>query len=460
VGRFWQIFSKVDFLDIQGRHFHLAGIGGTGLSAVAFFLLQKGGRVSGSDLSDAPILEKLEKKGCRIFPAHDAANLAPNTSCLIYSVALRPDNVEIREAQRRGIPCLKYAEAVGALLKQSQGLCVAGTHGKTTTASLTAWILHCAGKNPSFIIGAESAQLEGSARCGGEDFVLESCEYDRSFHHYHPSSAAITNIDEDHLDYYRDLSEIQESFSVFARQVKNFLLINGDDTNSACLKPLELKTLKTLGFSGNNDYRIEIPGVRRLKLFQGNKLLLEASLSLYGRHNAFNAAFAALLCLKRGCFPDVVAEALASFRGADRRFQLLLESEELVVVDDYAHHPREIDAVFQMSEEAFPALRKIAVFQPHQHSRTRFLMEDFAESLSRFDLVFLPEIFFVRDGLTAGERISSRHLVKRIRDKGGRAEYLKDLKAIDSWRKEISRKSTFLLFLGAGDIWKLARDFF
>ena len=214
----------------MGNGVHLVGVGGTGMCAVAGFLLEQGLSVSGSDRGDTKHLELLVNNGLKLYKSHAASNVGPEVGEVVYSVAVPGDSPELLEARRRGLRLRKYAEKVGDIMAHRRGFCIAGTHGKTTTSSMAAHTLRHAGKDPSFIIGASVPQLGGSSHCGGEIFVLESCEFDRSFHNYRPERAIITNVDLDHLDYYRDLAEIRESFRVFSNQVgPGPLLVNGDD---------------------------------------------------------------------------------------------------------------------------------------------------------------------------------------------------------------------------------------
>ncbi|MGE4159890.1 MAG: UDP-N-acetylmuramate--L-alanine ligase [Planctomycetota bacterium] len=437
----------------MGSSVHLVGVGGTGMCAVASFLLEQGVKVSGSDRGDTAHLKTLVDKGLRLFSRHDSSNVGPETGELVYSVAVPHDSPELVEARRQGLKLLKYAEKVGEILSARRGFCVAGTHGKTTTSSMAAHILREAGKDPSFIIGAGVPQLEGSSHCGGEVFVLESCEFDRSFHNYRPERAIITNVDLDHLDYYRDLAEIRDSFRVFASQVgPGLLLVNGDDPTWKEWAP----HAKSYGFGPTCDFRIESPAPRVGRIWRQGKLLMEFELFLPGSHNILNAAAAAIQCLDLGVEAKVIAGSLKGFRGAERRFQVLCENADRTVIDDYAHHPVEIEAVLSMVHERYPGHKVVVVFQPHQHSRTRFLMEAFAEVLSKFDLTIIPNIYFVRESEELRREVTAGNLVAAIARHGGQAVHLSDEAAIAALAHSAGTPRVVLV-MGAGDIWKLGR---
>lgn len=437
----------------MGNGIHLVGVGGTGMCAVGGFLLEQGLGVSGSDRGDTSHLKSLVEKGLRLFPKHEASNVGPDVGEVVYSVAVPGDSPELLEAKRRGLKLRKYAEKVGDIMSLRRGFCVAGTHGKTTTSSMAAHILRESGYDPSFIIGAGVPQLGGSSHCGGQIFVLESCEFDRSYHNYHPERAIITNVDLDHLDYYRDLAEIRESFKVFASQVgPGLLLVNGDDPTWREWAP----QAKTYGFEASCDYRVENPSPQKGLVWKGLELILEFELYLPGAHNILNASAAGIQCLDLGVKADAVTRALINFRGAERRFQVLCESAERVVIDDYAHHPVEIEAVLSMVREKYPRHKVAVVFQPHQHSRTRFLMEGFAQVLAKFDLSIIPNIYFVRESEELRREVTAGDLVSAVSRHGGRAVHVADEAAIWALAHSVGTPRVVLV-MGAGDIWKLGR---
>jgi len=423
------------------------------MCGAARLLLQQGHCISGSDCGEVGHLTALLDEGVVLYSEHQASNIAEDVDEVIYTVAVPDDNPEMMEARRRQLPLKKYAQIVGEVMGQKKGLCVAGAHGKTTTSSMLAWILRYCGEDPSFIIGAHIPQLEGTSCSGGDYFVLESCEYDRSFHNYRPNKAIVTNIDVDHLDYYKDIYEIQESFRYFCSLVpEGGLLMNGDDAYSL---PLINKSVRTFGYGDNNTYVIKDKSVFEASVYKGGNEVLAIKLIVPGKHNLSNAVSAALTALDLGCDRIKIQEALAQFKGAERRFQILHHSEDLVVVDDYAHHPEEIKATLSAAKEAYEGFKKIVIFQPHQHSRTRFLLESFAWVLSEADVAIVPDIYFVRDSQHGPEEVTSLDLVKAIMARGGEGHFVADMEEIPAFLKTLIDGPTLVFLMGAGDIWKL-----
>jgi UDP-N-acetylmuramate--alanine ligase len=437
---------------LESKHYYFIGLAGIGMCGAARLLLQQGHKISGSDSGDVGHLKALIKEGVTLYKKHKASNIAKDVDEVVYTVAVPDDNPELREARNRKLPIKKYAQIVGEIMALKKGICVAGAHGKTTTASMLAWILKSCGKDPSFIIGAHVPQLKGTSHSGTDLFVLESCEFDRSFHHYRPEHAVITNIDVDHLDYYKDIYEIQESFRHFASLVpEGCLLMNGDDAYSA---PLIDKSVATFGFLEKNDFVIHEKSVSSAIVKKDGEEYLNFELLIPGKHNLMNATAAGILCLRLGCKKAEVEKALGKFKGAERRFQILKKRKNFVLVDDYAHHPEEIRPTIRAAREAYPDFKIIVVFQPHQHSRTRFLLEDFAWALSEADLAVLPDIYFVRDS-QHGETVTSLDLVKAIRARGGDAEFVADMEDVPNFLKPHLKGPSLVFLMGAGTIWKL-----
>ena len=257
------------------------------MCGAARLLQQQGHRVSGSDVGETSHLDSLIEEGVTLYKTHKAAHMADDVDELVYTVAVPESNPEIKEAKSRSLPIKKYSQIVGEIMARKKGLCVAGTHGKTTTSSMLAWTLRECGRDPSFIIGAHVPQLGTTSYSGGEDFVLESCEFDRSFHNYRPRMAVITNIDEDHLDYYKDIYEIQESFRHFCSLVpEGRLFMNGDDAFSS---PLINQRVNTFGFDKNNKYVVVDSSVFEADVFHEGELMLKLKLKIPGKHNLLNA---------------------------------------------------------------------------------------------------------------------------------------------------------------------------
>ncbi len=447
-----------------GRTIHFVGAGGCGMSGLAEFVLAEGGRVSGSDQKDGAAVERLRRLGATIHLGHRAANLPAEADMVVHSAAVPPGNPELAEARRRGVPVLKYAEFLGRLMAIRRGIAVAGTHGKSTTTAMVAVVLAEAGLDPSFVIGAEVPQLGGGSRVGrGPHLVVEACEYDRSFLNLAPEAAAVLNIEEDHLDYYRDLDEIRGAFGDLAARVapEGLLVVNGMDLAAEDIAHRARARVETFGVGGEFDWRAKNLEADRgrfaFDIYRGPDRYASVRLAVAGRHHVFNALAAAALSHWAGAEAGAVARALGRFRGVGRRMEVLGRAAGVTVVDDYAHHPTEILVTLKAAAERFQPERLWVVFQPHQHSRTRFLLKDFARALTVADKVIVPDIYFVRDSEQERQRVSSRDLVAEIQQLGADALYLPDFDSIRRFLVESLGPGDVLMTMGAGDVWRLAR---
>lgn len=431
---------------------HAVGVGGSGMSGLARILAGMGHRVSGSD-AQGGLLADLAGAGIRVHAGHAAAHLPPDAAVVIASAAVPASNPELAEARRRGIPVWKYAEAAGRLMRGARGVAIAGTHGKTTTTSAVAWVLASAGLDPSFLIGGVVPQLGGAAGFGrGPFFVVEACEYDRSFLNYRPEVALITNIDADHLDYYRDLDEIAAAFADFAAG-SGHVVACGDDPRAARL------ATSTYGFSAGCAWRVTglvaSPAGSRYRL-EGPSGALDLSTPLAGRHNALNTAGAAVACLRLGVGAREVAAGLASFRGAGRRLESLGEVRGIHLYDDYGHHPSEIACTLEALRQRHPGRPIRVIFQPHQFHRTRVFLGEFARVLAEgAEEVVVPGIYGARDA-SGPLPVASGDLVDAITAAGGRARLAEGLDDAARRVAETARTGDVVLSLGAGDIGALA----
>ncbi|MEW6358230.1 MAG: UDP-N-acetylmuramate--L-alanine ligase [Planctomycetota bacterium] len=449
----------------RGKRVHFIGIGGIGMSGIAKMLHSQGAAVTGSDINSREKVEELRGLGIQVeLGPHDAANIHPDIDIVVISAAIKPSNVELREARRYGIRILTYAEMLGWLMSEMKGVAISGTHGKTTTTAMTASILTAAGLGPSFVIGGEVRALGGSSRVGtGDIFVAEACEYRRSFHSLHPHVAVITNIEEDHLDYYHDIHEITESFREFASQVPGdgLIVANTQDRNVRTAVAKQQARVETYGVRVEADWMGSEPvwdgeRTRFHASFQGAPIG-EFELKVVGVHNVLDAlaAMAASSCL--GAPMEAVYEGLAKFEGVGRRFEILGECGGVTVADDYAHHPTEIQVTLKAARDRFPGRRIWCVFQPHQHSRTRFLMKDFARSFGNADKIVIPDIYFVRDSEAERELVTSLDLVGEISNLGGDAVYFPSFGEIEQYLMKNMRAGDLLITMGAGDVYKVAR---
>ncbi len=457
----------------SGQHIHFIGIGGSGMSGLAQMLLNFGAHVSGTDRQPSSSTRKLAQLGATILYEQVGASLPPDTHIVVYSAAIKSDHPERLEAasrsQHRKIEILKYAQMLGRVMKLKHGIAIAGTHGKSTTTAMTAHVLLSAGKDPSFVVGATVPQLGGSAHAGkGEQFVVEACEFDRSFHNLHPHIGVVLNIEEDHLDYYKDITEINESFHKFLSQIDpaGVALICASDKNCELVSTNLDCSVETYGIDTPADW--QATGIRRFQgkahfhvTYKGRKMG-RLSLSIAGRHNVGNATVAAAIATHCGVPWDKIAAAVESFRGADRRSQLLgtlpVPGGQVTVVDDYGHHPTEIRATLLALREHYRPNRLVCVFQPHQHSRTRFLLDDFSRSFAHADITIVPDIHFVRDSEADRKSVSAEMLVEKIRANGREALYLPTFKQIVQHLHSSMLPGDLIVSMGAGPVWEITDE--
>ena len=451
--------------DFLGRKVHFVGIGGTGMRGLAEVVLSYGCPVTGSDAHPSEGTYRLGRLGAKIWYRHAGENVRDDVACLVHTAAASEDNPELVEARRLGIPVLKYAEMLGLLMRLKKGICISGTHGKSTTSAMTAWIMICAGMDPTVVVGANVRQLGGPARAGtGEHFVAESCEYDRSFLNLAPKAAAILNVEEDHLDYYSGLDEIIETFRAFARLVPpdGLVVSNGQNRNvRSAVRGLDV-ACETFGINSPTDWvATKVDGWQGRYTFDAHyqgEHFGAFRLRVPGTHNVLNALAAMALAHWAGVDAETVRRALNSFGGADRRFQIRGQWAGVDLVDDYAHHPTEIQATLRAAKDYFQSRRIWVVFQPHQHSRTRFLLRDFAHSFANADKILVPDIYFVRDSEQERQEISSQDLVDEISSLGGDARYLPTFGEILDYLTIRLRPDDVLITMGAGDVWKIGDE--
>ncbi|MFB3893583.1 MAG: UDP-N-acetylmuramate--L-alanine ligase [Phycisphaerae bacterium] len=453
-----------------GKRTHLIGIGGCGMRALAKMLMDSGAKVSGSDQAPSAALDRLAKSGAAVRVGQNADNLPKECDLVVYSAAINEQNPELLGARQRGLEVIKYSQMLGRLMKERVGVAVSGTHGKSTTTGMVAFALAASGMDPSFIVGATVDQLGGPSGAGaGKHFVLEACEFDRSFLNYYPTYAAILNVDEDHLDCYADIDAIIEAFRAFASQVRpeGVVIANGDDRHTGSAVGAKeaggiAAEVQTFGLSEGCTWRgvnlSEDRGRYRLDVEYSGKRFCRLSLKLAGLHNAYNSLAATGLLHHAGVSPEKIAESIGRFEGAQRRMMIKAQLNGITVVDDYAHHPTEIQATLRAIRDYFQPSRLLCVFQPHQHSRTRFLLKDFARCFGAANDVIVPDIYFVRDSVREKDYISAEDLVAQIRLHGGSATYLKTFEDITAHLKNELRPGDLVVTMGAGNIWEVADD--
>ncbi len=433
--------------------------------ALAGMLLDRGAVVSGSDASPGGATQRLADRGAAITTGQRGENIPQQCDVVVYSAAINEQNPELLEARKRGCDVLKYSQMLGRLMSEKTGLAIAGTHGKSTTTAMVAYVLHQAGAEPSFIVGATVEQLGGPSGAGaGRCFVAEACEFDNSFLNLHPQYAAILNIEEDHLDCFADLEAIIEAFRAFAAGLApgGVMIANGEDRN--VLEALDQANcdVETFGLAGDCHWRGEISkgsrGQIHMKIHKASERFGELLVPLPGLHNAYNALAAVALLHHAGLASDQIMHQLQTFAGTKRRMTLKGEFAGVTVVDDFAHHPTEIQATLRAIRDHYQPRRILCVFQPHQHSRTRFLLKDFAQSFALAEEVILPEIYFVRDSEKEKDHVSSQDLVAQIRLRGGEAIHIETFDDIVKHLLARARKGDLIVTMGAGNVWEIADE--
>lgn len=431
-----------------GKRVHLIGIGGVSMRPLGLVLQGMGLTVTGSDMNSSVSTDELIAKGIQVYIGHRQENIR-GADCIIRTAAAHNDNPEIAAARVAGIPVFERAQAWGVIMQAyKNAVCVAGTHGKTTTTSMVTHILMEANVDPTVMIGGYLPLLRAGHRVGkGDTIILESCEYCDSFLNFFPTLSVILNIEADHLDYFKDLADIQKSFRKFAQLASGGILANGDDPH--VLEALKGLDYVSFGLNPNNRVHGENihPDWRHLDVYCDGVFYTHLDLNVLGRHNALNAIGAAGAAWMLGIPGEAVTRGLAAFSGAERRMQYKGTYRGADIYDDYAHHPDElaatIDAVATMHYD-----RVILAFQPHTYTRTKALFSDFVRQLKRVDKVVLAEIYAARERNTVG--ISSKDLADQIPG----AVYCETLPEVTSYLGSVARKGDVILTVGAGDIYR------
>jgi UDP-N-acetylmuramate--alanine ligase len=441
----------------QAQRVHMVGIGGSGMSALASLLLQMGKQVSGSELYDASsaITDNLRAAGATIFGGHAAENIGP-AEFVVRSSAIPPDNPEVVEAARQGLPNRKLAEAVGELMRDRSGVAVAGTHGKTTTTSLAAWLLDRGGLDPLALIGADTPAFPHGARLGDGPMIVEADEFDRRFLNYWPEVAVITNIEADHLDYFRDLDEIRDVFQTLVERLpeRGRFVVCADDPCAASL--VSPARRETYGFAADADWRIDdyaaVPGRGAHFTLRVEGRAWQVESPLIGEHNAQNIAASIAVADHFGVGLRAALAAVTSFEGPRRRFETKGRPREIWIVDDYGHHPTEVAAVLR-------AARSVAegevwvVFQPHTTNRAAALLAEFAVSFGDAQHALILPIYRPSGRELLARRVSSTDLVEAIQRTGHR-----DVRLVESFQVAESaildgvQSGDLVLTMGAGDV--------
>jgi len=429
------------------------------MSGIAEVLLNLGYRISGSDLKLSPITERLATMGATVYEGHAAANVG-GARALVVSSAVDEQNPEVQEARRLQIPVIPRGELLAELMRLKYGIAIGGSHGKTTTTSMTAAILHHAGLDPTVVVGGRVGAMGGSnARVGHSDFlVVESDESDGSFLKLAPIIAIVTNIDREHLDHYADLEAIEAAFIEFVNRVPFYgaCIVCLDDPNVQAILPAIKRRIITYGTTAQADVEAANiscgPFANDFDMRYRGVDLGQFHLRIPGRHNVLNAMAAAAVAMELEVKPDAIREALAAFSGVDRRFQVRGKERGITVVDDYGHHPTEIRATLDAARQC--GFRRVHVlFQPHRYSRTFHLMDEFARSFHQADTLFVTDIYAASESPIEG--VTAEALVDRIRQFGHRAvEYVGTVDAGADALFAVAADGDMVLTLGAGNVWQ------
>lgn len=453
---------KINFR--EPGHVHFIGIGGISMSGLAQILMREGFTVSGSDVRKSALTEKLEEKGVRMSYAHKAENITDDIGCVIYTAAISRDNAELIEAVSKKIPKLSRAELLGQIMKNYKtSIAVSGTHGKTTTTAMISHVLLEAGLDPTISLGGILDAIGGNIRVGASDtFITEACEYTNSFLHFCPKISVILNIEEDHLDFFRDIEDIRSSFCQFAALLPRdgALVINSDIKNyEEITSGLKCKVI-TYGKYASSDYSGTDPvfdekGRVSFDLVKHGRKSGHITLCVPGEHNMYNALASAAVCELLGISLDTVKKGLLSFTGTKRRFEYKGTRDGVTIIDDYAHHPTEIKATLSAAQH-YPHKKLWCVFQPHTYTRTKAFFTEFAEALSHADHVVLADIYGAREKDTLG--ISSCDLSEEIKKNGTDSHYFPDFAMIEDFLVKNCAPGDLLIVMGAGDITDVSKS--
>ncbi len=444
-------------LDIN-KTIHFIGIGGISMSSIANILLSRGYKVSGSDSKESALTDELAGLGATVFIGQSADNISDDIGIVVYTAAISESNPELAAVRAKGIPAFTRAEFLGRLMKEyTHVLCVSGTHGKTTTTSLISQIYMEADEDPTILSGGIIPFLGSQTRIGGPDHMIaEACEYTNSFLSFFPTTAVILNVKADHLDFFKDLDDIRHSFRKFAELVPKdgTLVINDEIENYTYFTEGLPCRIVTYGLNEESDFTARNISFNTMAcgeydLVKGGEVLGHVALKIPGEHNVSNSLAAAAACDATGIAPEKIIAGLDAFTGVERRFEYKGMLGGVTVIDDYAHHPDEINATMDAALK-LPRNKLWVVFQPHTYSRTVSLMDDFAKALSRADAVVLPDIYAAREQNTFG--VSSEDLSKKIAELGTESYYVPTFDEIENFLLENCVDGDLLITMGAGDV--------
>lgn len=450
---------QIDFSKPQAVHF--IGIGGISMSGLAEILMDEGFHISGSDAQKTKLTEHLEKKGAVVFYGQRAENIKDGVDLVVYTAAIHTDNPELIAVKEKGIPLMSRADLLGQMMKNyKEAVAVSGTHGKTTTTSMITQVFLEAEKDPTISVGGILNSIGGNIRVGGSEFfVTEACEYTNSFLSFYPTTAIILNIEADHLDFFKDLYDIRHSFRLFAKKVPKdgaVIINSGISHYKEVLEGVEANII-TFGASSESDYyaeEITYDEYARpsFDLYKKGEKKGRITLGVQGEHNVYNALAAIAVSEEAGIGFDMVKKGLFKFSGTNRRFEKKGILNGITIIDDYAHHPQEIEATLKAARN-YPHKKIWCVFQPHTYTRTKAFMDQFAQALSLADCVILADIYPARETDTLG--VSSKDIADALEKRGVAVWYLPTFDEIEKFILENCMQGDLLITMGAGDVVKI-----
>ncbi|MCY6371981.1 UDP-N-acetylmuramate--L-alanine ligase [Clostridium ganghwense] len=452
-----------DFLKDTQKKIHFIGIGGVSMSGLAEILLYNGYKVSGSDRSNSILTTNLEKKGAEIYIGHSTNNIK-DVDLVVYTAAISEDNPELIKAKELNIPILDRAEFLGHIMNgHKYNLAISGTHGKTTTTSMISHITLNADLDPTILVGGNLDIINGNVRVGSSEyFITEACEYKASFLKFYPTVGIILNIEADHLDFYKDINDIQNTFIKFAKLIPKdgSLVVNADDPRALDVCKEADCNIVTFGIK-NGDIRAKnivfnTKGCPTFDVYNKDEKLFTVILNVPGEHNILNSLASISTALVLNVDKDSIINGLSSFLGTHRRFEIKGKTNGITVIDDYAHHPTEIKATLNAAKN-FPHKRIFCVFQPHTYSRTISLFDDFSNAFFNADTLILADIYAAREKDTG--IVSSNSLGNKIRGNGVDCKNFHNFDDITTYLKEELKDGDILLTVGAGDVYKVGEMF-
>ena len=437
------------------------------MRALAGLLNGMGWRVTGSDMEmPAAARDAMTRRGLRVHAGHAEKYLPENCDVLVHTSAVGPMNPERQQAERLGIPQISFSRMLGRLMQDRVGVCIAGTHGKSTTTAITAWILRESGFSPSAVIGATLCGEDQNGWAGdGELLVAESCEYQRNFLNLSPQHAVILGIEADHFDSFADIDEIESAFAEFADRVSpsGTLLLNGDCPRCVSIADRTASTAEMFSLQKTSDWwAADWRSLRRgsrFRVFARNRFVTEISLPIPGRHNVQNALAAVALCVRLGVPVQEIRESIAEFPGIQRRYERVGFWRGVTIIDDYAHHPTAVRATLETVRQEYPERRVWCLFQPHQVLRTRRLMSEFAGAFTAADEILLTKVYRVRESVDADAKSASIELTAGIVAHGGHCRYVDSLDRMVRISEDESRPGDVVVIMGAGDIDRIRHEF-